>query len=132
MLGVMKRWTVRIIALGPTAGLLAAGYAVVFALKPASEAPVNGRTLFESVQDRSGSAGELLGDTGSCLARAARLWRCDVTDREGSGGARYRVHVPSGGSCWTAQLTRDYSETGMPSRVTGCVRGDRWSPLDLI
>jgi hypothetical protein len=105
-----------VVALTATLGLLAAGAATAVALMPAPDAPVNGRTLFESVQDRSGSAGDLLGETGSCVrGRRAGTWRCDVTDREGSGGAGYRVRVTGDGPCWTGRLEQDYSSRACPA-----------------
>jgi hypothetical protein len=118
--------------LSAAAVLLPVGYGVALALKPAPKLPVNETTLFESVQAESGSAGELFDEAGTCTARRRGIWHCSVLDREGSGGADYRVQVPSGDSCWTARLVSDYSEGGMPERVTGCVRGDRWSPWDLV
>jgi hypothetical protein len=69
------------------------------------------RSLFVAVQDESGSAGALFDDgTETCSPRAgtANTWRCDVIDRQGSGGARYRVLVRDG-SCWEATLVRDDS-----------------------
>ncbi len=129
----IRRWTLRLVALAATAGLLAAGAATAVALMPAPDAPVNGRTLFLSLEHGSGSAGRLLDDAGSCVrGRAAGRWRCEVLGRQGSGRAAYRLRVAGAGPCWTARLLRDHSESGMPGGVDGCVRGDRWSPLDLI
>jgi hypothetical protein len=56
--------------------------------------PLTPESLFASVQDQSGSAGDLF-DEHSQFERvhAARTWRCDVSDPAGSGSIRYRVVV---------------------------------------
>jgi hypothetical protein len=118
--------------LGATFVLLAVGVGVLFAVMPPPKRPADAESLFLSVQANSGSAGELLGDTGACQRRGSNIWRCNVLDEEGSGGARYRIAIEPDRSCWTARRTRDYSESGMPARVTGCVRSARWSPWDLF
>ena len=55
----------------------------------------------------------------------------EVTDREGSGSARYTVRRRPGSSCWDAALTADSSEGGMLRRVSGCVHRWKWSLVSL-
>lgn len=129
----MKRWTRRIAGIIATVALLGAGGAVAFALKPPPDPAVNGLTLFRSVEDAAGSVGAGLDTTSACVGRPRPgTWRCDIGDTRGSGGAGYRVTVTGAGPCWTARLVDDYSEEGMPGRVAGCVRGERWVPWDLV
>ncbi len=94
---------------------------------------VNGASLHDSITAAAPSAGRLLGDDDECEPGVdTRTWRCSIVDRDGSGGADYVVTVEAGGSCWRAQLERDYSESGMPKRVRGCVYLWQWSLLDLL
>jgi hypothetical protein len=86
---------------------------------------VTPRTLFVSLEDKTGSAGLIFEDKGRCRKRSRPLlWRCTVRDREGSGGATYRVRMRPHSSCWDARLTEDESEGGMPDLLDGCVY--RW------
>jgi hypothetical protein len=86
---------------------------------------VNERSLFQSV---SGVAGSAFDDNRPCEDVENELvWRCTVSDREGSGSARYRVSVSPDGSCWSAVLELDGSEGGMPETLSGCVRRLEWS-----
>jgi hypothetical protein len=122
---------IRIAVLTRTAAVLVAGVSVALWLVPPAPGKVTGRSLLVSVEDRAGSVS--LVDTHACVTMAAaRTWECGVSDREGSGGATYRVRVLRDGSCWTARLTHDYSEGGMPARLSGCVRARRRSLIDVI
>lgn len=120
--------------LAGTLAVLAAGAGVAAALMPAPDGRVDGVTLHRSLQHQARSA--FPDEPGSCVRRhtdaAPGRWRCDIGDREGSGSARYRVTVTGAGPCWRAKLVDDDSEGGMPPTVSGCVRGDRWSPLQLL
>jgi hypothetical protein len=122
----------RVALLTLLAALAVGGYALLarFVL----HGPVTGHSLFQSVEHASGSAGRVLGGAGGrCRRRTktATRWSCSVADREGSGGATYRVRVERGTSCWHGALASDYSEGGMPKAIHGCVYRWQWSLLDL-
>jgi hypothetical protein len=133
MLSAVDRWTIKLVGVAAVIIVLATGYGVARAMRPAPQLPVNGITLHASVERASGSAGALFEEVDACVKRRRPgSWDCSVLDREGSGGADYRVRVAAGATSWTAHRTADYSEGGMPKRVRGCLRGDRWSPWDLL
>ena len=119
------------IAVLSLAVFLFAAYAIVarFVL----HGPVTGRSLHESVQSASGSAGSTLGNAGRCRSGSqTREWRCDVDDAGGSGTATYSIRVRAGSSCWNGRLTGGDGEGGMPKRISGCVHRWQWSLFDLV
>ncbi len=94
--------------------------------------PVTSRSLARELTRESGSAGLTLDRPGRCRELSPVSWRCAVEDREGSGGATYRVQVEPDSSCWQAGLVNDYSEGGMPRAVDGCVHRWQWTVLSLL
>jgi hypothetical protein len=95
--------------------------------------PLTSESLFASVQDKSGSAGDLFDEHSQCeRVHAARTWRCDVADPAGSGAIRYRVVVRQDEpACWDATLSRNWGEGG-PQRISGCIPRWDWSLLDVL
>lgn len=94
--------------------------------------PVSGSALVDAVERESDSAGQVLDDDGRCRELRNLIWRCSVTDQEGSGGATYRVRLRSDSSCWDARLAADGPEGGMSETLTGCVYLWQWSLLDAL
>lgn len=94
--------------------------------------PVSSSGLAKAVTRESGSAGGILNDDARCRETEERIWRCAVTDQEGSGGATYRVQVEPDSSCWNATLADDYSEGGMPETLSGCVYLWQWRLTDAL
>jgi len=95
--------------------------------------PVSASRLFVSVAQASDSGGGSVGAPGLCRRIAApRGWLCQVPDRRAYGVVSYRVGIRCGGSCWAAQITDDYTESGMPKRVDGCVHRWQWSLSALL
>ena len=111
------------------AGLVPAGFATYAMLARFTLAGhVNSSSLAISVTNSSPSAGSIVGNSGECHARRARLWSCTVSDSSGSGVVDYNVRVRQGSSCWEGRLVhgRGYD---MPRRVSGCVHRWQWSLL---
>jgi hypothetical protein len=75
---------------------------------------VNDETLLDSVRSEVGS----FGSGGRCVHQRDALWRCDVPDASGSGGATYRVRVGDG-VCWRANSESRSGEA--PRSMQGCV-----------
>jgi hypothetical protein len=93
---------------------------------------VTPRSLHDALTAEAPSAGEILGEKGTCKRTRPRVWTCAITDSAGSGGAEYRVTVRRNSSCWDARLRIDGSEGGMPKKVSGCVHLWQWSLFDLV
>ena len=94
--------------------------------------PVSAGALAVSLDRSIGTGG--MGEAGGCTRAAQeRVWTCSVSSPEQSGGARYRVTTEPNGSCWTAELIDDDSETrDMPRRPRDCVRLWQWTGFDLL
>jgi hypothetical protein len=86
--------------------------------------PVTAASLHVSVGDEAGSVFE--GGEGCTRTSTDRRWRCYVSDRSGSGAARYLVDVSASSSCWAGELVGGGFEGHMPKRLKGCVT--RWQP----
>ncbi len=93
---------------------------------------VSPTSLNESLATEAGSADQLLDVPGRCDRSASSTWECLIGDSSGSGGATYRVAVARGSSCWEAQRVDDFSESGMPRVVSGCVHLWQWSVVDAL
>ena len=94
---------------------------------------VTGRSLAISVGRASGSPEELLRDRGACRRTGhADGWRYEVTGREGSGAASYRVVVRPGSSCWDERLADDSDTKGMPREVGDYIHRWQWSLVSLL
>jgi hypothetical protein len=89
--------------------------------------PVSDGALAKAVERESESAGQTFDSDERCREVRNSIWRCSVTDQEGSGGATYRVQLRPNSSCWDATLAADDSEGGMPESLAGCVYLWQWS-----
>jgi hypothetical protein len=105
------------LVLGIAAALIGA-LSIAMAAYLWASVPLTAKTLTNSVERESGSAG--IG--GECSRNGSARWRCEVTDGEGSGTATYEVSTD--GSCWRARRTSpvQFTEVPMPARSDGCTR----------
>jgi heme/copper-type cytochrome/quinol oxidase subunit 2 len=78
--------------------------------------PVTERTLTQSIERETGSAG--LHNSSSCSGRPGGAWRCSISDSSGSGSVEYAV--TAGDQCWHATLRTNDAEGPMPARPEGC------------
>jgi hypothetical protein len=84
--------------------------------------PVNGRSLYVSVEDEAGAGNVLLEDENEhpkCRhTRGSPEWSCVYPLAGGSTGTTYTVRVHPDDSCWEAERDR---ASELPEHISGCV-----------
>jgi hypothetical protein len=88
--------------------------------------PVNGRSLYVSVEEESGGGDLFQEDEHAECRRTARAleWTCEVPGPYPSGGSTYRVRLHPGSSCWDASgdgWNVSGDGRGLPAHISDCV-----------
>jgi hypothetical protein len=78
-------------------------------------AQVTRARLVGSVQGEVGT----IDPSGRCARLERRVWRCEVGDTGGSGGASYRIEIDGDNRCWRG--VAEWISGRAPQSISGCV-----------